>query len=299
MIEPPSRRSALLAIAIATTALWACAPGASTAAAPGDVPARDALAEMERTVGGRVGVYALDTASGRSVAHREDERFCLASTFKWALVAAVLHQADRGALSLDERIAYGRADLLDNAPVTARHVDEGSLSLQDLARAAVTVSDNTAANLLLGKVGGPAGLTAFFRQAGDRMTRLDRSEPALGENAPGDVRDTTSPRAMVGLVRSVLCGDVLSPGSRGWLLNAMRKCETGRRRLRAGLPGDWDVGDKTGTGNRGALNDVAIALPPGRAPILIAAYLSDGGASGEELEAVQAKIARHVAAQLS
>jgi beta-lactamase class A len=237
------------------------------------------LADLETYVGGRLGVFALDTGSGRTLAHRADERFAMCSTFKWVLAAAVLARVDRGELALDQRIAYGKADLLGHSPVTEEHVAEGALSVEVLARAAVTVSDNGAANLLLGQVGGaggPAGLTAFVRQAGDGVTRLDRNEPALNSNEPGDPRDTTSPRAMVGLLKAILCGDVLKPASRERLLAWMKACETGKDRLRAGFPGDWVVGDKTGTGENMAVNDLAIAVPPGRAPILVAVYTSEG-----------------------
>ncbi len=162
----------------------------------------------------------------------------------------------------------------------------------------LTVSDNTAANLLLAKVGGPEGMTRFFRAQGDAVTRLDRNEPTMSTNDPGDIRDTTSPQAMVGLMRAVLCGDVLTRPSRDRLVDGMLACETGRKRLRAGLPAAWVVADKTGTGSNGACNDLAIATPPNRPPILIAAYLSDSDAEGDRLEAAHAAIARLVAATL-
>jgi beta-lactamase class A len=244
-------------------------------------------------------VFALDTGSGKVVGHREDERFAMCSTFKWALVAAALARVDRGELSLDERVRYGESDLFEYAPTTREHVAEGAMTIAALAQAAITKSDNTAANLLLTKVDGPEGVTRFVRQAGDSVTRLDRNEPTLNENTRGDVRDTTSPRAMAALMRSVLCGDVLSSSSRGRLIGWLNGCETGLQRLRAGLPAAWTVGDKTGTGDGGAVNDVAIALPPGRAPILIAAYLSDSASSVPSLSAAHAEIARFVAAELA
>ena len=172
------------------------------------------------------------------------------------------------------------------------------MTIDGLARAAVTVSDNTAANLLLAKIGGPAGLTRFVRSLGDPVTRLDRTEPALNDSGPGDPRDTTSPRAMVGLMRTVLCGDALSRAARERLLGWLRACETGKNRLRAGLPQDWTVGDKTGTGEHGAVNDLAIAWPPARAPILIAAYLSDGRAELGALVSAHAEIGKEVAREL-
>jgi beta-lactamase class A len=242
-----------------------------------------------------VGVFALDTGTGREIAHRADERFAMCSTFKWVLAAAVLARVDRAQLSLEERVSYGSADLLEYAPVTREHGAEGSMTVDALACAAVTVSDNTAANLLLGKLGGPAVLTQFTRSLGDLVTRLDRDEPTLNTNAPGDSRDTTSPRAMVGLMRRVLCGDVLSITRRERLLGWLRACETGKDRLRAGFPQDWTVGDKTGSGPRNTVNDVAIAVPPGRAPILVAAYMSEGQAGLSVLQASHADVGRLVA----
>lgn len=273
----------------------ACSPArlAAPTAKPGHT--LPSVAEIEARVGGRVGVFAVDTGTDRQFAHRADELFAMCSTFKWVLAAAVLVGVDRAQLSLEERVPYGAADLLEYAPVARAHVDEGSLPVEALARAIVTVSDNTAANLLLPKVGGPAGLTRFARTMGDPVTRLDRTEPSLNSNEPGDRRDTTSPRAMVGLMRRLLCRDALSNGSRGRLLSWLRDCETGKDRLRAGFPASWIVGDKTGTGARGATNDVAIAMRPDRAPVLVAAYMSEGGAGPAALQAAHAEVARLVA----
>ena len=278
--------------------LFATAGTLATACAPSPVIAADgprSLAAIEAKVGGRVGVFALDTGNGQQLAHRPDERFAMCSTFKWVLAAAILARVDRAQLSLDERVSYGSADLLDNAPITTRHVAEGFMAVGALTQAAVTVSDNTAANLLLAKLGGPAGFTEFVRSLGDSVTRLDRKEPALNSNDAGDPRDTTSPRAMVGLMRKILCGDALSPAGRDRLLGWLRACETGKDRLRAGLPRDWIVGDKTGTGQRGAVNDVAIALSSGRTAILVASYLSDADTGLPALTAAQVDIGRLVA----
>jgi beta-lactamase class A len=259
----------------------------------------DALAAIEASVGGRVGVFAFDTGSGQHLAHREDERFAMCSTFKWALAAAVLARVDRHELTLDERVPYGPSDLLEYAPTTRANLSTGAMTVDALAEAAVTKSDNAAANLLLAKIDGPPGLTQFFRRVGDPVTRLDRDEPTLNANVLGDVRDTTSPRAMASLMQAVLCGTVLSEGSRDRLLHWMNACETGRERLRAGLPADWSVGDKTGTGLEGAVNDVAIAVPPGRAPILIASFMSESTASIASLSAAHAAVGRLVASRAS
>jgi beta-lactamase class A len=258
------------------------------------------LVAIEASVGGRLGVFALDTASGRTLAHRADERFAMCSTFKWVLAASVLARVDRGELSLARRLAYGPADLVGHAPVAREHVGDGAMTVETAARAAITVSDNTAANLLLAQVGGPAGLTAFVRQAGDAVTRLDRTEPTLNSNDPGDPRDATSPRAMVGLMRAVLCGDVLKSASRERLIEMLVACDTGKKRLRAGLPNDWTVGDKTGTGENNAVNDLAIAIPPGRAAVLVAVYMSEGRAEdgGAIHERGHAAVGRLVAREM-
>ena len=204
----------------------------------------------------------------------------MASTFKAALAGAILAEAERGALSLDQEIAFGRADLVPHAPVIEANLERGRLPVERLCAAIVEVSDNAAANLLLARIGGPAGLTALLRAAAaTRVTRLDRTEPELNANLPGDPRDTTSPAAMVALMRTLLLGDVLRArlarpaASAGW-----KARPTGLERLRAGLPAGWRAGDKTGNGANGAANDVAIAWPPGRAPILIACYQSGGNA---------------------
>ena len=305
------RRRDLL-LGLGATLATACArsavsPGSDARPAPEARDARDArdasaeLAAVEASVGGRVGVFAIDTATGKHLARREDERFAMCSTFKWTLAAAVLARIDRGEISLDDQIHYGEAELLEYAPTTRAHVGEGSMSIDALARAAVTLSDNTAANLLLSKIDGPPGFTRFVRQLGDDVTRLDRDEPTLNLNVRGDVRDTTSPRAMAGLLGRILLGDVLSPASRERLLGWLRACETGRERLRAGLPADWTIGDKTGTGLDGGFNDVAIAFsphPPGRAPILIAAYMSDGPSGEASLSAAHARVGRIVGEHL-
>jgi beta-lactamase class A len=270
------------------------------------VPPARSLSEIEASIGGRLGVFAVDTATGRELAHRPDERFAMASTFKWILAAAVLASIGKGELSWDQPVPYGASDLLEYAPVTRQHVDEGEMTVETLAEAVVTVSDNTAANLLLEKVGGPAGLTKFIRANGDSITRLDRNEPMMSANLPDDPRDTTSPRAMVRSMRRILCGPgVLHSMYRATLWQWLRTSQTGKNRLRAGFPKDWVVGDKTGTGNRNAVNDVAVAVPPERIrprkeqvaarPILVAVYMSDSPAEAVNLlEAAHVDIARLV-----
>ena len=257
-----------------------------------------ALDELESRVGGRVGLFAVATDSGETLTHREDESFALCSTFKWVLAAAVLAKVDENRLALEQQIGFGPADIIDYSPVTSKHVLSGHLLVEALARAAVVTSDNAAANLLLARLGGPATLTDFLRANGDAITRLDRNEPTLNANLPGDPRDTTSPRAMVATLRTLLTTNALSPASRERLIEWMVSCETGKERLRSGLPPQWRVGDKSGTGERGAANDVVIAWPPNRGPILVAAYMSDSTSPLPHLNAAHAKLGRLVAQEL-
>ncbi|MFL5308588.1 MAG: class A beta-lactamase [Polyangia bacterium] len=253
------------------------------------------LAAVEASTGGRVGVFAFAVGSGAALAHRPDDRFAMCSTFKWVLAAAVLARIDAGSLSLDQHLPFEATDLIDHSPVTRAHVAAGALTVAELAAAAVVVSDNAAANLLLRALGGPAVLTEWIRSLGDPATRLDRAEPALNANVPGDLRDTTTPRAMARTLAQALTGPPLTPPNRERLLAWMKACTTGRSRLRAGLPAAWDPGDKTGTGNNGAAGDVAIVFPPGGAAVVVAAYFSETTADPDTRDAAFARIGRIVA----
>jgi beta-lactamase class A len=228
------------------------------------------------------------------VGYRAGEHFPMCSTFKLPLVAAVLKRVDAGEESLARRIAYDASALLEYAPVTREHVSEGGLSVEALCEASITLSDNTAANLLLETLDGPRGLTSFFRLMGDSTSRLDRNEPMLNTAIPGDERDTTTPSAMLGMMQELLVGDALSNVSKQRLLGWLMATKTGLERLRAGLPAEYRAGDKTGTGNHGATNDLAIAWPPSQPPILIAAYSCGSNASAERLSHVLAQAARLV-----
>lgn len=250
---------------------------------------------IEKATGGRVGVMALDTGSGKSLQSRPDERFPMCSTFKWLLVAAILSRAEAGTLSLDRSVSLAGVDFVGYSPVTRERGPAGKISIEELCVAAVEDSDNTAANLLLSMIHGPAGLTRFLRTAGDPTTRLDRNEPTLNDYVAGDVRDTTTPRAMVTTLNTLLLGTTLAESSRRRLIGWMKDSRTGMDRLRAGLPPDWVTGDKTGTGDGGSVNDLAISWPPGRPPILIACYLNGSKQSVDSLSAVQVRIAHIVA----
>lgn len=241
--------------------------------------------------GGRLGVALLDTGSGRLTGHRLDERFALCSTFKMLAAALVLARVDRAQESLARRIVYRQADLVTHSPVTAQHTGEPGLPMATLCEATVTQSDNTAGNLILDSFGGPAALTTWLREIGDPVTRLDRRETALNEARAGDPRDTTTPRAMVQTMQKILLGSALSERSRQQLADWLIANQTGDARIRAGVPRDWRVGDKTGTGSNGTANDVAILWPPGRAPLLLAVYLTESRAKPEERSATIAAAA--------
>ena len=256
------------------------------------------IAALEARSGGRLGVAALDTQTGAAFAHRGDERFPMCSTFKALVAGLVLARVDQGRERLDRRIRYGRDVLITHSPATEKHVGEG-MTVGALCEATVTLSDNAAANLLLDTFGGPPALTAFVRTLGDKVTRLDRREPELNIVKPGDQRDTTSPRAMLGSLRALTLGTALSPASRQQLAAWLVANQTGDKRLRAGLPAGWKVGDKTGSwgdGKGGTTNDIAVIWPPGRAPILITAYLNGSTLPDDQRSAVIAEVARIVVA---
>lgn len=242
--------------------------------------------------GARLGVMAIDTGSSRRIALDADSRYAMCSTFKLPLAAFVLRLSDLGTLSLAENLAFDRRDLLDNSPVVEASLRRGKLPVGQLAAAALRQSDNSAANLLLRRVGGPEALTRFIRACDDAVTRVDRYELALNTNMDSDVRDTTTPAAMASLTRTLLFGNVLSPASRArlteWMIASVAKPD----RLKAGFPRGWRVGHKPGTGRNGALNDVAVAWPPGKAPIIVAAFASGGTADGDARAAAHRAIAR-------
>jgi beta-lactamase class A len=291
------RRAFLL---VSGAALLAAPLGAAPASRRFDAAPR--LRSLE-TNAARLGVCLLDTATGETSGARLDERFAMCSTFKLPLAAACLREADRGRLDLGQVLPYSAADLLQWAPVTRKNLPSGGMSIVALAQAAQQFSDNTAANLLVRHLGGPAAVTAKFREMGDTVTRLDRYEPELGLVLSADLRDTTSPLAMAQLVARITTGDLLEPASRERLLGWMEATDTGPNRLRAGLPPAWRTGNKTGTGRAAGTtnkcNDVAITVPPGRAPIVIAAYYDSGEYTAQveaRHEAVLAEVGRVAAA---
>lgn len=256
----------------------------------------DRIALIETRAGGRVGVVACDTANGKRIDYRPNERFLMCSTFKLLAAAAVLKRVDDGKDQLDRFVPYSAKDILEHAPVTKKHVSEGGMRLDDLCAAAIAQSDNTAGNLLLQSIGGPAGLTAFVRTLGDNTTRLDRMEPEL--NIKNGDFDTTTPAAMQQNMRLLLVDDALSPASRQLLNEWLAKNQTGEGLIRASVPKDWQVGDKTGRGANGTTNDIAILRRPNRSPVILAIYSTGSSASSDARDAAIAEIARSVVESL-
>ena len=252
----------------------------------------ETLGRIEAASGGRLGVAILDTASGRRSGHRSTERFPLCSTFKVLACGAVLTRVDAGREDLNRRIVFGSEDLVTYSPVTKGRVGREGMTLGELCEAAMTQSDNTAGNLVLASLGGPSAVTAYARSIGDPSTRLDRRETDLNEATPGDPRDTTTPDAMAGNLMSLVVQDRLSARSRDQLITWLVSNQTGGAKLRAGLPQDWRIGDKTGGGDWGTTNDVAVLWPPGRQPVIVCVYLTETKASFADRNATIAAVGR-------
>ncbi|MGV0677734.1 class A beta-lactamase [Mycolicibacterium fortuitum] len=254
-----SRRNVLIGSLVAAAAVGAAAPAFAA-------PIDDQLAELERRDNVLIGLYAANLQSGRTIRHRPDEMFAMCSTFKGYAAARVLQMAERGEISLDNRMFVDADALVPNSPVTETRAG-AEMTLAELCQAALQRSDNTAANLLLKTIGGPAAVTAFARSVGDERTRLDRWEVELNSAIPGDPRDTSTPAALAVGYRAILAGDALSPPQRGLLEDWMRANQTSS--MRAGLPEGWTTADKTGSGDYGSTNDAGIAFGPGGQRLLL------------------------------
>lgn len=286
--SPTLVRRRLLLRAAALPLLAGCQGMAPT---PRDTAALARLQALERTFDGRLGLCAIDTGSGRTLAWRAAERFPLCSTFKAVLAAAVLAQSSSSPGLLQQRIRYTRQDLVTYSPVTQAHAGDG-MTVEALCAAAVKYSDNTAGNLLLQLIGGPAGLTAYARSVGDTAFRLDRWETALNSALPGDERDTTTPAAMSATLRRLVLDGALAAPQRAQLQQWLLGNTTGDARIRAGVPAGWRVGDKTGTGDYGSTNDVAVLWPSQGAPATLAIYLTGATPDAKPRNEIVAQAAR-------
>ncbi|WP_457807943.1 class A beta-lactamase [Kushneria sp. EE4] len=272
---PPLDRRRLLRTASLLPLVGLALPTlAKAGSAPADVSIPKGLQALEQQQEGRLGVALMNVATGAVVSHRGDERFLFNSTGKVFIAAAVLAQVDRGKVTLDQRIEVKQSDLTGWTPVTKKQMGSPGMTIAELGQAAVAWSDNAAANLLIESLGGPAKVTAFLRDIGDHTTRLDRTEPTLNEHDhDGDERDTTTPLAMMQTLHTLLLGEALSPASRHQLTAWMIEGKTGDARLRAGLPAEWLIGEKTGTNSVGNAADIGIAWPADRGAVIMVAYV--------------------------
>jgi beta-lactamase class A len=296
------RRRQLVGLLAASTAA-ALAGYPPVAASSKASPAENELRKLERQSGGRLGIAALDTGTLRRISYRADERFAMCSTFKLFLSAAVMERARTPSkwASLDallaHRIRFDSRVLVAHSPIAERHLDAG-MTVGELCDATIRYSDNAAANLLLELIGGPPAFTQYMRGLGDKITRLDRIEPELNSAIPGDPRDTTTPAAALQSLHRIILDRGYPPKEQTLLKDWLVRSTTGDKRIRAGTPAGWVVGDKTGTGSRGATNDIAVLWPPGRAPIVLIAYSDGAPGTSDERSATLAEATRIVVGAL-
>lgn len=262
-------------------------------------PLLEALKTVEQRLDARVGVALYDSGTGKTWDYHGDDRFPITSTFKTLACAALLAKVDNGTVDLDRRVAFSEDDLVTYSPVTeTRAGEEAGMSLRELCEATMATSDNTAANLVLGAIDGPGGVTAYARELGDTATRLDRTETSLNEATPGDQRDTTTPNAMVANLRKLVLGDALSESSRDTLISWLKGNRVSDNLLRAAIPPDWKIGDRSGAGGHGSRSITAVLWPPHRQPLVIAIYITETGASFDARNSAIADIGRAVVKRL-
>ena len=249
---------------------------AGVSALPSDDAALAAAVKQEElALNARIGVAAIDMATGKALSYRGDERFPLNSTHKALSCGALLSEVDKGRLALTASTTFSQSRLVEYSPVTEKAVAPASITWRELCSAAVSVSDNTAANLVVERVGGPAAVTRFLRAIGDNVTRLDRDEPELNSAIPGDERDTTTPVAVSQTLRTLALGEVLKPASRRQLIQWMRDDKVADALLRSTLPAGWTIADKTGAGENGSRSIIAIAWPLTGKPMIVAIYITE------------------------
>ncbi|PRT31459.1 class A beta-lactamase [Bacillus wiedmannii] len=228
---------------------------------------RHSFVKLEKEYDAKLGIYALDTGTNQTVTYRSDERFAYASTHKALAVGALLQK--KSIEDLDQKIKYTSKDLVNYNPITEKYVGTG-MTLKELADASIRYSDNTAQNLILKQLGGPSEFKKSLREIGDSVTNPKRFEPELNEVQPGDTRDTSTPMALATSLQTYALSDILPTEKRNFLIDLMKRNTTGDNLIRAGVPEEWEVADKTGSGAYGTRNDIAIIWPPNKKPIVLA-----------------------------
>lgn len=271
MIKNTFRKTALMAAAVMPLLLGSAPLFAQTS--PDVATIKQKLAELEKSTGGRLGVALINTADNAQIVYRGAERFPMCSTSKVMAASAILKQSETKKDLLNQRVEIKKSDLVNYNPIAEKHLDTG-MTLGELSAAALQYSDNTAMNKLIAELGGPAGVTKFARSIGDSTFRLDRTEPTLNTAIPGDKRDTTSPLAMAKSLQNLALGKALGEPQRAQLVEWLKGNTTGAESIRAGLPATWVVGDKTGSGDYGTTNDIAVIWPDNHAPLVLVTYFT-------------------------
>lgn len=271
----------------------------SLASANGHTSLITTVERVANKIEARVGFAAYDLESGRRWEYQANQRFSLSSTFKTLACAALLHRVDVGTERMDRRVHFSESDLVTYSPITEKFAGRQAMTLSQLCEAALTTSDNTAANLILRALGGPTAITTFAKSLGDDVTRLDRWETQLNEARPGDHRDTTTPNAMVNNLQSLLLGEALSVASRKQLADWLKRNQVADGLFRAVVPNDWIVADRTGAGGFGSRSITAFMWPPQRQPIIVALYLTQTEATFSERNEAIAEIGAAIVARLS
>lgn len=259
----------------------------------------DTLKTIEERLDARLGAAVLDDETGRSWQYNADQRFPMMSTFKTLACAALLFQVDAGQEQLERVVTFDESDLVDYSPITENRTGPDGMTLGELCEATMSVSDNSAANFVLDAIGGQKKFNAFVRSIGDEFTRLDRRETELNAATPGDKRDTTTPHAMLMTLRALTLDSTLSRESRAQLTDWLSGNLVSAALFRAGVPGDWKVGDRTGAGGYGSRAIAAIMWPPGRSPVFATVYITETESSFDERNAAIAEIGRAIAAAVT
>ncbi|WP_434052726.1 MAG: class A beta-lactamase [Roseibium sp.] len=280
-----SRRFALLGLLIP---ILSVVPAGAADFDPG--PVARAVEDVETRLSARVGVAIMDTQTGKTWSNRGDERFPLNSTFKALLCAALLDAAEKGTADAKREVVVQESDIVSYSPVLEKHVGGKGFSIGELCEVTVTTSDNAAANLVMAELGGPEGVTAYLRRIGDDKTRIDRWEPDSNTGVPGDPRDTTTPWAAAETLRKLVLGDALEPQARVTLTSWLEGNKVGNSTLRAGIPKNWRIADKTGAGSNGSRNNIAVIWPENRDPVVIAIYITQTTAAFQTRNAAIAGI---------
>jgi len=277
---------ALMPLLFSSAPLWAQTPAQAKAV-------QQKLAELEKSTGGRLGVAMIDTASNTQTLYRADERFAMCSTSKVMATSGILKASETDKNLLNKHVDIKKSDLVNYNPITEKHLDSG-MTLGELGAAAIQYSDNVAMNKLIAQLGGPAKVTQFARSLGDETFRLDRTEPSLNTAIPGDNRDTTSPLAMAESLRKLTLGNALAEPQRAQLVEWLKGNTTGAASIRAGLPATWQVGDKTGSGDYGTTNDIAVIWPDNHAPLILVPSITQPQQAAKARKAVLAAAAKIV-----